>query len=112
MAAMLTRASVLLCHNADEEELCGTAKTAGWSDRDNVKIIFCPDDYEGLNGYGAMLLGALWGAKTATLKAASKLTMESHCLRYIPAAIRKLYLDWVDYTVWSESKYLLFSVTA
>jgi hypothetical protein len=92
-------------HLTDEEELCDIKKTAGCTDRDAVEIIARPDFVdEGLRGYGSVILGALWGAKTATLKAASKLTMNSHCLRYIPAAIRKHYLDWVDYTVWSQSK--------
>jgi hypothetical protein len=98
-----------LRYNADEEELSEAWKTAGGSDRDNVKIIFCPDAYEDLKGYGALIVGALWGAKTATIKAASKLTMVSYCLRYVPAAIRKHYLDWVDHSVYSQSKHTIYS---
>eukprot|EP00953_Heterococcus_sp_UTEX-ZZ885_P011190 6480-Heterococcus_DN1.PRE.1 len=62
----------------DEEELSGTSKTIGCCDRDEIEIIAYPDTYKVLQGYGAVILGALWGAKSTTLKAASKLTMSSH----------------------------------
>jgi hypothetical protein len=96
----------------DEEELSGTSKTIGCCDRDEIEIIAYPDTYKVLQGYGAVILGALWVAKSTTLKAASKLTMSSHCLRYIPAAIRKQYLHLVAQAVaqaaaqaeWSQSK--------
>jgi hypothetical protein len=41
---------------------------------------------------GTVIEGALWGADCNTIAAATKLSENSECLRYIPVAVRKQFL--------------------
>jgi hypothetical protein len=50
------------------------------------------------------VFAACWGANCLGLKAVSKLQMDAYCLRYIPMAVRKGFLEFIARCVEAEAR--------
>jgi hypothetical protein len=57
----------------------------------------------GYKPYQWTVFDACWGADCITLKAVSKLHVDSYCLRYVPEAVRKGFLEFIARCVAQEA---------